>query len=914
MRIGILMGGPSREREIAFAGGRTVFDNLDRSRFTPVPLLVDGLGGIVLLDWPYLYRGTLRDFFPPPHLLGQPPYPAHIDQLGPLDPDRLAAARHQIGAPIDPAELPLVCDLIFTTLHGPWGEDGTLQGLCQWLGLPYTGAGIAGSALGIDKIAQRRWMQQAGFPSPRFLVLDRAAACSPQAADQIAREVGFPCVVKHPTQGSSIGVALAHTAADLPDALDAAFLRRRLDPTAWRSRTPADRFAELQRLTDLRYEVGLPAWAEWADGRRQPVESPHALAALLDSETEAFELVALDAPDAVLVEEFIPGDEFSVIVLETPEGRPLALPPTRIQKSGPVFDYRGKYLAGAASKQTPMPAPSETMAHLLRLAEELQQAGDFGPCARLDGILGADGVPYFNDPNTTSGMLPSSFLFHQAAEVGLSPTALLTCIIEQSLRQRRRSPTTRPRAEALLEQIGKTLSHCDETDTRRQRVGVVLGGFSTERHIAVESGRNAWQKLLSSEAYEPVPLFLLDHRLLYLPQKAALGLKESDPPFGLWELPLPLLLKDNADDIARQVAASIGTPHERRGPLAQQYERAAPLRDRYATAQTETPRFIPFSELARHVDLIFNTAHGRPGEDGTLAAIFEELGLPHNGCDPAAASLTMDKAATNAALDALGFRTPRRRLLCADEWTGRLTESLLQGLTRIADGELQPWLVAKPNDEGCSSAVRRLQSPQALEAYLRLAFRQAHAWDERLAQLLDVRSPLDFPAKDEVLLEEWIGPQAGSRLMEITVGFYTEYAPDGGVVWQVFEPSQTEAQLGLLTLEEKFLAGEGLNRTPAPFADDPDTQERISAGIRSQVAAAMQGLGVTGYGRVDAFVRIDAGFNFELIFIEVNTLPGFTPATVLFHQAARAGLRPIDLMEKILSFGRERAARQQALA
>ena len=914
MRIGILLGGPSREREIAFAGGRTVFDNLDRSRFTPVPLLVDGLGGIVLLDWPYLYRGTLRDFFPPPHLLGQPPYAAHIDQLGPLDPDRLAAARHQIGSPIDPAELPLVCDFLLTTLHGTWGEDGTLQGLCQWLGLPYSGAGIAGSALGIDKIAQRRWMQQAGFPTPRFLVLDRQAARQPAAADRIAHDVGFPCVVKHPTQGSSIGVALAHTAADLPATLDAAFLRRRVDPQVWRDLDAAGRVAELQRLTDLRYDVGLPAWAQWPDGRRQPVESPHTLADLLDGASEAFDLVALDAPEAVLVEEFIPGDEFSVIVLETPDGRPLALPPTRIQKSGPVFDYRGKYLAGAASKQTPMPASSETMAHILHLAEELQQAGDFGPCARLDGLLGADGVPYFNDPNTTSGMLPGSFLFHQAAEVGLSPTALLTYLVEQSLRQRRHSPTTRPRAEALLDRLAQTWGTGDEARTRRQRVGVVLGGFSTERHIAVESGRNAWQKLLSSDTYEPVPLFLLDHRLLYLPQKAALGIQDSDPPFGLWELPLPLLLKDNADDIARQLAASIGTPPERRGPLALQYERAAPLRDRYATPQTEWPRFIPFAELPHRVDLIFNTAHGRPGEDGTLAAIFEELGLPHNGCDPTAARLTMDKAATNAALDAQGFRTARRRLVHAGEWTGRLTEKHIQELCRIENKQLLPWVVAKPNDEGCSSAVRRLETPQALEAYLRLAFREAGTWDEQLARVVGAKSAADFPAKNEVLLEEWIGPQDGSRLMEITVGFYTEYRPDGSVAWQVFEPSQAEAQLGLLTLEEKFLAGEGLNRTPAPFADDPEAQERISAGIRAQVAAAMQGLGVTGYGRVDAFVRLFADSGFELIFIEVNTLPGFTPATVLFHQAALAGLRPIDLMEKILSFGRERTARRQAPA
>src|SRR3954466_6818501 len=65
LKIGIIFGGFSREREISFAGGRTVYDNLNKALFEPVPLFVDSFGNFALLDWQYVYKGTIRDFYPP---------------------------------------------------------------------------------------------------------------------------------------------------------------------------------------------------------------------------------------------------------------------------------------------------------------------------------------------------------------------------------------------------------------------------------------------------------------------------------------------------------------------------------------------------------------------------------------------------------------------------------------------------------------------------------------------------------------------------------------------------------------------------------------------------------------------------------------------------------------------------------
>src|SRR5580698_786645 len=76
LRIGIIFGGFSREREVSFAGGRTVYDNLNKSLFEPVPLFVDSFGNFVLLDWKYIYKGSIRDFYPPVEFL--PPSPNHF--------------------------------------------------------------------------------------------------------------------------------------------------------------------------------------------------------------------------------------------------------------------------------------------------------------------------------------------------------------------------------------------------------------------------------------------------------------------------------------------------------------------------------------------------------------------------------------------------------------------------------------------------------------------------------------------------------------------------------------------------------------------------------------------------------------------------------------------------------------------
>ena len=134
----------------------------------------------------------------------------------------------------------------------------------------------------------------------------------------------------------------------------------------------------------------------------------------------------------------------------------------------------------------------------------------------------------------------------------------------------------------------------------------------------------------------------------------------------------------------------------------------------------------------------------------------------------------------------------------------------------------------------------------------------------------------------------------------------TRTSADGQRIYEIFEPSETLASGEVLSLEEKFLAGEGQNITPARFSKNPEEQKRISAEVRKTLEQTARILNVEGYCRIDAFVRIFSDGKVETLIIEINSLPGMTPATCIFHQAAIDRLRPLEFMDAILEYGRQK--------
>lgn len=920
MRIGIIMGGASREREISFAGGRTVYDSLDMELFTAIPIFVCPRRKFVHLDWEYLYKGTIRDFFPPGEYINDPDFAFNSDNLS-LSEDEYIEMLSLIGTPIRLEDLNRYIDFAFLTLHGSFGEDGIIQGVLEWLGIPYTGTGILGSAIGIDKGMTNLFMRNI---MPDFAIQTSVVPwnhnCSTpkeKLKEIFDKGFSFPFVLKNPIQGSSIGVKLINNEQDFEEGIMSCGFIKELLISDWNLKTNDQKIDYLNSLTDNRTGLGIPLFCENGDNKMLINTSQDLMIFLNESkDTETLRLIAIDAPVELIVEEFIEGIEFSVIVIETPEalsnqkfeGRKknyfIALPPTEILKNKEIYDYHDKYLAGQAKKITPIRLEDSIIEKIGELATILAHYLRFEVYARIDGIVKIkenEVKIYFNDPNTTSGMLPSSFLFHQAAEIGFTPTNFLTYLIEHSLNKniQRNSPICNGKN---LDIFKNQINHNQEkniTDTKR--IGVILGGYSTERHISVESGRNVYQKLAAQGKYKPVAIFLLKNEYLNNEQKQALKIDDVDE-FSFWEIPINILLKDNSDDIAEKIIYGLNNDIKIPPYIQKAIDSFSEYKTSYILNKNFSPGYIPVNQLSEVIDFAFIGLHGRPGEDGTIQKIFEEQNIPYSGSDPNTSSLTMNKVNCNEYLKTFGIEVPLHFNVTFNDKEDNFTDIL----TRI-EKELNYPIIAKPKDEGCSSAVKILRNRNEFMAYTNLSFRDIKTFDENAMHILGVLPYEEFPIMNEFMVEEYLNTTKDFRLIEMTVGFVRYIDESGSDNIQVFTPSLAVSKGAILSLEEKFLAGEGQNITPAVVYNDKVRDHEIIQFIKEEIKKVIIALNLQGYARIDFFLKLEINERKEespkVIILEVNSLPGMTPATCIFHQAAIEGLKPIDFINQIIDSG-----------
>ncbi len=878
LRVGIFFGGSSREREISFAGGRTVYDNLDKTLFEAIPIFVDSDNELIELDWKYIYKGTIRDFYPSIsfHTTSDYPFQIYLESLGKISREQKNSIISSVGKRVLHEELTAKIDMAFLALHGSSGEDGSIQGLLEFLNIPYTGSGVLPSAIGMNKAVQKKFMNLSGFTATSYFTVSRSEwEQGLPIYTQIKNEIGFPCVIRPANQGSSIGVSILmkDDEEEVNQAIQKAFFCKRLNMSQWRKWSKEEQYQFLQRLTDIRDQLGFPVLI-----RDQIFYHPQELFQYLNnSDAEELLLKAYDGEYELLVEEFIEGKEFSCIVIQDEKGVPIALPPTEIVKGKELFDYRSKYLAGLSRKITPIRL-SDTEINRIRLeCERLFRLFEFNVYARIDGFYKQDGSIILNDPNTTSGMLPSSFFFHQAAEIGLNPSQFLTYILYTSLHERRRCGFKVFEAEKLLRQLEEQMLSESKSEIKKIKVAVFLGGYSSERHISVESGRNIYEKLSSSDKYEPIPIFVVG----------------NSKEYSLWQIPINILLKDNADDIAEKIKL-----YSKHTVIENIKELCKGITSHFATKGYRfEPRQFSFKELSQKVQAVFIALHGRPGEDGTIQKELDKVGLVYNGSTPDSSEKTINKYITNQLLLHQGMSISKQSVVTKTEWKDDEEQFIKSILTQHRFP-----VIVKPVDDGCSSAVKKIRNEAELKAFARLMFRDVEELNSSLSEVLKLKPGEEFPRKEVFLVEDLISANGAMHFLEITGGLLTHLDEKGNIVYEMFEPSETLAVNDVLSLEEKFLAGEGLNITPARFSKDPIAYEKIMRQVKNDLEKAARILNVTGYCRIDAFVRIYPDNRTETIVIEINSLPGMTPATCIFHQAALHNYKPYDFIDKILNF------------
>jgi len=218
LKVGILFGGKSAEHEVSLQSAKNVYDSINRDKYEPILIGIDKSGRWLLNDGSrfLLYADDPRRISLNPSSSAVALVPQSKGAISNLSAQNDADTT--TSAETSP---PAAVDVIFPILHGPFGEDGTVQGLLKLADIPFVGAGVLASAIGMDKDVMKRLLRDAGLPIGKFRVLysDEKAP----DFDEARAELGLPLFVKPANMGSSVGVSKVHNKDEYLSSLKTAF-------------------------------------------------------------------------------------------------------------------------------------------------------------------------------------------------------------------------------------------------------------------------------------------------------------------------------------------------------------------------------------------------------------------------------------------------------------------------------------------------------------------------------------------------------------------------------------------------------------------------------------------------------------------------------------------------------------------
>lgn len=217
LRVGVVFGGRSGEHEISIRSATAVIEAIDRKKYEVIPIAITKEG-----KW--LAPSAAAALLPSD---ARERLTSEIVANNSGDVAILGDPSHQGLTKLsatDQATAPQILDVVFPVLHGPYGEDGTLQGLLEMADVPYVGCGVVASACGMDKVAMKMLFAQAGLPLCKYVWFLRSEwqRDQPKVLRRVAREIGFPCFVKPANLGSSVGISKATDKASLSKAVELA--------------------------------------------------------------------------------------------------------------------------------------------------------------------------------------------------------------------------------------------------------------------------------------------------------------------------------------------------------------------------------------------------------------------------------------------------------------------------------------------------------------------------------------------------------------------------------------------------------------------------------------------------------------------------------------------------------------------
>ncbi|KAJ3682882.1 hypothetical protein LUZ60_013109 [Juncus effusus] len=850
LRVGLICGGPSAERGISLNSARSVLDHIQGEDLIVSCYYVDPDLNAYAVSPAQLYSNTPADFDFKLESLAQGfeslnEFTNHLSQS---------------------------VDIVFPVIHGRFGEDGGIQELLEKANIPFVGTSCQQCKRAFDKYNASIELKNLGFPTIPSFLIDQTKTNKQQLIQWFQNNNLNPqngkVIVKPTKSGSSIGVRTAFGAED--------------------------------------------------------------------SIKKALEIISSKIDDNALVEIFLEGGkEFTAIVLHVgpvSDRQPVVLLPTEIEllnennnennegENG-IFDYRKKYLPSQQVKYYTPPGFEEEVTECIRegakrvfeglnLKDFARIDGWFLPAGKKEKVEGQNGnfafgrtefgTVVFTDINLISGMEQTSFLFQQASKVGFSHSGILRTVIQNAVS---RFPSLTPATQKWnsFSQKLRRKKSVKNNGGKKKKVFVLFGGDTSERQVSLMSGTNVWLNLQSFHDLDVVPCLLapMDGYSSSLNQ----NIDEFDKSWAVWTLPYSLVLRHTTEEVHDACTEAIDPD---RAVLTTKLRAKVVSELKEHLMKVEWFNGFDFEEippvkysLEEWIQLakdsgatVFIAVHGGIGEDGTLQLMLESEEIPYTGPGPAASRTCIDKVKTSETLRKLvdkGVLT-----IPKDVWS---VENILKNeikLETIWDDLITMFrsqtICVKPARDGCSTGVARLCSVEDLKVYLNaLRNLSPRILPNSLSRAHGVIE-MAVPPPKQLIFEPFIETDdvsiasgsahdlafsGKSEWVEVTAGVFGR---NGDM--RCFNPSVTVKETGdVLSLEEKFQGGTGINLTPPP--EEIISEEALKK-CKERMELIANTLGLEGFSRIDAFVNVETG---EVLVIEVNTVPGMTPSTVLIHQA-----------------------------
>ncbi|XP_031284860.1 uncharacterized protein LOC116143550 [Pistacia vera] len=873
LRVALICGGPSAERGISLNSARSVLDHIQGDDLHVSCYYIDCDLNAFAISSAQVYSNTPADFD-----------------------FKLESLAQGFGSLSEFAEhLAASVDIVFPAIHGRFGEDGGIQELLEKYNVPFVGTGSRECRQAFDKYNASLELSKQGFITvPSFLV-----------------------------QGTEVNES----------ELSKWFVRNHLDPNSGKA-------------------VVKPAVAGSSIGVTVAY-------GVTDSLKKAKEIILEGIDDRVLVEIFLEGgSEFTSIVLDVGSGsdcHPVVLLPTEVElqfhgigdvrEKDAIFNYRRKYLpTQQVVYHTPPRFPIDVIKSIQEGASLLFQRLGLRDFARIDGWFlpsstsvfsssenkygrTESGTILFTDINLISGMEQTSFLFQQASKVGFSHSNILRTVIRRACSRFPNLVSNNSLSSHLPGRLNAAhLTKALNKYEGSRKVFVIFGGDTSERQVSLMSGTNVWLNLQGFDDIEVTPCLLA-------PSIDSSGTdpekRDSDVSSReVWSLPYSLVLRHTTEEVlaacieAIEPARAAFTSHLRNQVMNNLTEGLK--KHSWFTGfdiADELPKRFSLEEwikIAKDVQAtVFIAVHGGIGEDGTLQSLLEAEGVPYTGPGVMASKTCMDKVATSLALNHLadmGVLTINKDVRKKEDLFNIPIPEIWHELTSKLQCET---LCVKPARDGCSTGVARLCSAEDLAVYVKAleecllrippnSFSRAHGMIEMPNPSPELLIFEPFIETDEIVFSSkstnenahrllWKGD---SRWVEVTVGVIGKCGSMHSLM-----PSVTVKETGdILSLEEKFQGGTGINLTPPPASI---IRNEALEKCKQHIELIANTLQLEGFSRIDAFVNADSG---EVLIIEVNTVPGMTPSTVLIHQALaeQPPMYPHQFFRTLLDLGSAR--------